>query len=266
MGFKKNHTFESFQDFLDYLETTPPAWPDASCSSLRKAKDWSGNVTYAQAVNLAEFGWPEGRELISDVTCDMKPENVEVQQQMTTQIDVAGAYPIVALAVAGEPAHMVDIQQAETSHKIIRVVVSISNPARIDPEALIANGGAVVSYVAALEGAGWSCEIWTHFDTRTGGNLFRTQVCIKRAGDLLDLDRVGFCLAHPAMLRKLMFRMLETCRKAHDEYRFSYGAPATEKPDDAQVYVPTIPDSSYSDPDRALARVSECMDENLTAA
>lgn len=253
-------TFESWKEFLDHLHVREPRW--ANCSSKNKASDWSGSVDFQQAVLLAEYGWPEGRDLLTQVSLDMHPENVKVQEHVKEIVDVAGAYPIVPMAVAGDPAHMVDIQAQEVSSKIIEVAVSISHPAHIEPEALTANGAAVCSYIDALEAAGWRCEVVIYLDSKADNNIYRLRIAIKRAEEMLDLDRMVFALAHPGMLRKLCFRCMEIHKNLEQSHSLGYGRPATERPEGCQVYVDRVPDSSFTG-DAALARVSECLSPNL---
>ena len=49
---------------------------------------------------------------------------------------------------------------------------------------------------------------------------------IKKAGIPMDIDRCAFAIIHPALLRRIMFRMMELDNDAYEEFSDGYGCPA----------------------------------------
>ena len=49
---------------------------------------------------------------------------------------------------------------------------------------------------------------------------------IKKAGIPMDIDRCAFAIIHPALLRRIMFRMMELDNDAYDIFHYGYGRPA----------------------------------------
>ncbi len=259
-----NVVHESWDSFTKSLHNKPE-WPLEDCASNRPVESFSGNVTFEQALLLAEYGWPEGRDHMSEVSTDMAPENIEVAEFVKIQTDVAGAYPIVPLAVAGEPAHMASVTVSECAHKIVRCEVSVVHHHGIEADSIMFNGAAVCSYVDALEAAGWQVEIWAK-GSLVAKHTLNVSICVKRASEYLDIDRVSFALAHPAMLRRLLFRTTEQHRKLYETHRSGYGYPRCTKGDDTQIFVGTLQDGQSTSKDTALDHVSAAIDTEFMGA
>lgn len=260
----KNHfrlQFETPDSFGEFIANAKPAWDFHSSDRKSDDSGWNGTATYEQAVDLFLNGWPEGRELLHSVSADMKgATSVEVQEVETKIRDVAGDVPDVPAAIAGDPENMISSSRVSISSPIVRVVVAADMASNVSPEQIMNRGGAILSYIDALESAGWRCEVVYYVESKDGRKRFALEAVIKQAQDFLDIDRLAFCLANPAMLRRLFFRAIESVKECESFYS-GYGSPACERPIDADLYFPYT--GGCYDADTALDYAQSIVDEQL---
>ena len=97
----------------------------------------------------------------------------------------------------------------------------------------IANyGAAVCLLVDQLTESGQSVQVnmIRHcLDSRRKGEYFTIKVPAKKAGEPLDVDKMAFMLAHPAMSRRLCFRIMETTEGAAANFNAGYGSSRTHE-------------------------------------
>ena len=177
----------------------------------RSGQEFSETRNFEEAVDLAQKGWPEGRDKILSAVAS-------AQTSMTftpaLTMDVAGAYPIAALAAAGDPCSMVDLAPIEDRVRpVVRLVVQRGASAVYEASEFTNYGAAVLSYVEGLEAAGFRCEITVVFCSEykygTKGQQVTTFVA-KRAEESMEYDRMAFVLTHPAMFRRICFSVFES--------------------------------------------------------
>lgn len=218
--------FTSLADMTDWLDATPSVSEYNHSRKPRDAGGWGGTATYEDAQRLVREGWPEGRALLDKAVQAIAPL-AQAKQRMACQgYDVAGAYPNVPMAVAGEPACMVTIgEQERATRPYVRFHLSCSASGGISAETIQARGAAVLAWIDALEQAGARCEIMLHFKAK--GSHYAGFTClVKRAEEHLDIDRLAYVLVNPAMLRRHAFAFIErthaTITKA---FGSGYGSP-----------------------------------------
>jgi hypothetical protein len=69
-------------------------------------------------------------------------------------------------------------------------------------------------------------------------------VNVKKSSQPLEMSDLTFCLAHPAMLRRIMFSVAELQGWSDNVYGYGYPAEATEKGD---IYIKEIYSGTVSD-------------------
>ena len=223
-----NREYESAGEFLAELESRPIAWSEPA--SERPPSSWSGNVTTKQAIELARYGWQKGRDKMAKVSAEMaSPIGVETFRD--TILEVAGAYPIVPIALSGDPCAMVETHSIERPSPILRIGYSACYPQAIGGNEIMNFGAAILSYVDALEANGWRCELWadSHSSAVRGSKKLRVgcaaRVCLKRSDEPLDIDTMAFFMAHPAFPRRLEFRWEESFAELERWFSPGYGVP-----------------------------------------
>jgi hypothetical protein len=78
----------------------------------------------------------------------------------------------------------------------------------VSAETFFARGAAAVTLIEALERAGMRIQVdMLSLATNGLGRQIRIACRLKEAGEVIQLDKLAFCLAHPALHRKLNFAL-----------------------------------------------------------
>ena len=270
VGAKRHHqVFDSLGEFVDYVDTAPSPWKWPQVKK-REKREFSGNVTYAETLELVRQGWPEGREKLAHDLHNM--QGLATSALVPVQAyDVSGYLPDVPRAVSGMPDCMFTEGEDLRAHcPVVKIVVNISAPCSVDPESLSLKGAAVLSYIDKLEQQGHRCEVAAYLCgngcKKTNGKSEKLdtrvsfEVVLKRPNDPLDIDRMAFCLVHPAFMRILGLAWYETLPYEED-FSNGYGFPAdaTNKEKEAMgaaVYIPKTSEN-FCSPEQALEYVRD---------
>jgi hypothetical protein len=281
------NTADHFSDVLDFIDRERTQWTSGFLASqaehgepykddenykLGLTDRWAGTKTVAEAIELSRRGWDQGLKLLAD---SLDASNIIQKQSrvMAEGLDVAGTMPFIPSAVAGDPLCMVSagLDRAKTK-PIFRIMISGSVSAGVSMQTVIHRGAAVLSWVDKLEGAGYQCEIlYIHSCSGPGSvNKFTNGFPIKGAGEPLNIDRAAFMLAHPAMLRRIVFAIYERFKDIEPGFRFGYGMPVDYIPPqletDHSIYFPCLHASrgDWKNPASAITAVERAILKGLT--
>lgn len=258
----KNHEsvidqFDSLEEFLRHLKTTEHDFREEVMQQLRlrkselsseynidqmfKNQSMRRNLhfnmchSFADAMKLAEYGWPEGRDRVAQKEAEIRNIMRDMIEAPSFFHDHIGEEVDVAEYLQGTPEHMIGYDVTQTRHKFLRITVDVNcrcdacgrraHDAKPNPPEWAMIRGAVVSLlVQALLRYGFQVEVvvgavafhaardnWAlanRRDSRQLGTGYKhtTLVTIHRPGWLFDFDRIVFCTAHEGFTRKLLFR------------------------------------------------------------
>jgi hypothetical protein len=262
---------QDFGSWSDFVETAAdPArivWAhDYARLGMRTARgrdamppEWWGE-TFAAAIDLARFGWPAGREAIMQAMAIIFPEREATPERF---YDVAGAYPDVPRAVAGDPVAMVNLRPStRAARPVVRIDYGRSTLSNVPPEAITNRGAALLGIVDALESRGYSVELRLVFKTQDDGWAYHSAVVLKQAGEPLDIDRAAFALINPAVLRRLSFAMREQHKPLETAFGSSMGVSdyTPLEPSEETIFVPAATGDDL-DPERARRRIEQLFAE-----
>ena len=206
-----------------------PSWPEHERESHKKNKgDFAGTPDFETAISLAKHGWPDGLARMN--------RNVQAVAALPSMsaapsysMDVAGAFPLPALAAAGDPACMFDFAPvSDRVRPIVRLMVNATVSAMYDTDEIFNYGSGLVGIIDALESGGYRVELTTATSAARDKEKCLFTVRVKEAQDSVDLDRLAFCLAHPAFFRRIMFGVMER-NLSESVWGATYGRP--ELPD-----------------------------------
>lgn len=238
----RNH-YGSLGEFLAAASRPAVANALSSKRESREEEEFSGTRNFEQAMDLAVKGWPEGR---ANIMAAIATAQASMSFTPYLTMDVAGAYPIAALAAAGDPCSMVDLAPVEERVRpIVRLVVQRAGSAAYSVKEFTNYGAAVLSYVEGLEACGFRCEITVAFvsDFHEDGDQITT-VVVKRAEETMEFDRMAFVMTHPAFFRRLQFSVMESTEGLasvlnSNGYGYSRNPKASEFDHD-QILVPGV--------------------------
>ncbi|MCG2612370.1 hypothetical protein LZZ90_12715 [Flavobacterium sp. SM15] len=223
--------FENLTDFWSKAFSESTAYRKSSRDDSFFNLDWYGNSTWSQAKQIAQQGWLEAlpeiekyRIVLNEMIADKLVSYLPVYAFQGRVIEM-GNY------LANDPEHFIirDYNEQVNEGKIITLVCSVSFSAAICSETIIQRGAMICALVDALEYSGYRVELICNHNSKSGSYSFEVDVVVKKANQGLQMAEIVFCLAHPAMLRRMMFSVAE--QEGWSDLVSNYGYPftATEK-------------------------------------
>ena len=244
-----------FPDFVRYVTDCGTGdWPEDEIASVEGTKRFTGTDSWDQALELASTGWPEGRENMAEMR--IAAGRQMDQQGMGWEDTVAGGVPVVPSFLAGVPECM-QTWDTQAERPMCRVVVSGSYNCNNKAEWASNMGAACLSFTDALERAGYAVEIVVAFRIDCWGNddKLLVDVIAKRADRPADLDWLAFAMGHPSMLRRLMFRWIESFPGAYSSFTDGYGHAVEVEDDAGDVVIPGVSRTTSGDLETAIKTV-----------
>jgi hypothetical protein len=218
-------TFPSLAKLLEYAASpisdrkgaADTDWRSSHSPEMKDSWDnkggWYGSETFADAIKLASDGWPGPRAEVVRLT-DQVIDHVQryTMPNFVPVFDVSGGEVDVDRFLLGEPENMIEqaLMPVAKHGKVVRLIVAGTVSCGISQETINQRGAAVVSLIDALRLAQHTLEIWVHYGVSTyGGREWHCVALLKAAEDALDIDGLMFALAHPSMLRRVVFSVME---------------------------------------------------------
>lgn len=211
--------FDSWDEFVDYAVSPCQMAPGERSSSNDEGREaFTGTVDMAQAVKLAKEGWEAGTQAIAKVSSALVDKVAYKIVRTDYVYDVADGFTFdVARVCANEPEHWVRTEEYEAvgkSTRFVRIQLNCCVSGAIDKSVITARGARVAALVELLEYAGCRCEVLVgaktgHGTRNDGGTYAVARVLVKAFDQPLDVGRLAFALAHPSMLRRMMFGVWE---------------------------------------------------------
>lgn len=203
--------FDSLGTMLHYVATEPVKCTHRLASEQEESSyrsSWSGAATFTEAVNLAKLGWIDKANDIQSISAPIIDKLTSLIEKHSITYDVEGIGIDVARYLDGEPEcwqkwESETVEGHGTKH--IKILFNVGVSAGISTEVITAKGSAIVALIEALEYSG--CRVQLTVTMSYGAWEFYTT--IKSSDQPLDLPRVAYALAHPSMLRRIVFRLLE---------------------------------------------------------
>ena len=199
-----NKEFSSFSAFVNDAATGSDRFRDAG---------WSGCATLGEAVDLARHGWPEGWQRMKALRDAIFAKMASQIHRDVVQFRIAGGAVNVARFLSGRPdCFMARVRSNQVkdlrSRKALKMVVNVGARASVSADTFFARGAAAVTLIEALERAGIRVQVdMLSLATNGSGRQVRVACRLKEAGEVIQLDKLAFCLAHPALHRKLNFAL-----------------------------------------------------------
>lgn len=178
---------------------------------------FNGDCDYTMATHLIKNGWEEGTKMLKKAK-----GNIKVPENKVTKRMPYGFYPIIPMAMIGNPRSMV-YSKSEKTRKIINIFYDVGNTSMINSEHMLKAGALALTYVNELEKTGnVDINLYVQSVGESNGETLRTSVRVKDAGKAFSLRRVAFPMIHPAMHRIIMFRAREVNRNTTGGW-YGYG-------------------------------------------
>lgn len=269
MKINKELNFEDLNQFWQYAMQESKAYRKSSRDNYDVK--WSGGLTWEQAKAMAISGWRDGMIEIEKYRTKILPIIAEKVLRPKQINSISGYCVDVGSFLANEPECFISREYEERNYpgQIYKIVCSISFSAAITPETIIQRGAMICALIDAIEYAGHRAEVICNDAMSVGHSedyrkgKYKNQgwmeisVVVKKTSQPLEMTDLAFCLAHPAMLRRIMFSVAEIEGWSDFMSNYGYPAEATEKGDIylREIFSGTVPD------DKAINWVLEELDK-----
>ena len=239
--------YEDYSSFLTQAFKESASKIKSSRSEYDIEKD--GRVAGDLACQMARCGWIEGMELIEKYRCRITPVLTDTILRPVPANNIHGFAVDVGAYLSNLPDCFIDREFEKRNYpgRLFTLVVSCSYSWSVSTDVIIQRGAMICALVDAMEYAGHRVEVICNDTSTIYGGDYKNEVdvVLKKHDQALDLSQLAFCLAHPAMLRRIMFSINELSGWA-DLSRGNYGFPyeATNKGD---LYIDEINTGKVSD-------------------
>lgn len=232
---------------------------------------WDLNTDYELASKFAEFGWREQAEQL-----DRYMTTIErlVEEGWSNYWDVTGECVDIGRFMSNEPECMLNFNLPKLRR--LEFCVNISAKSSTDASQLFNRGLAIAAAVYALQSSGVAVSLkvgeWVSSCTEVDKLTHETMIEINSYAQYIDPARLAFWLAHPAALRRCIFRYNEqqsdSIRKAFgfqsdDGYGLPRNAPVGRIDSEDTIYIPFPEDmNDFETPEKGFEVVKKILADN----
>lgn len=238
----KQIIFDDLHEFWIYAFQESNAHQKSSRDNI---SEWNGGVSWIEAKQLAINGWEEGLKEIKKYHSLIIPKITNKILISNKIHSVAGYNVDVGRYLSNDPECFVsrEIRVNNSPGKVFTLVCSISFSSNIQPKIIIQRGAIICALIDAIEYAGHRVEVIfnasmsyrnssEHLEGKLKNNgWLEISTTVKKADQHLTMIELAFCLAHPAMLRRIVFSVAELEGWSDFSRNYGYPAQATEKGD-----------------------------------
>lgn len=234
---------------------------------------WTGYTSYQEALEMMEYGWPEGRDQLAKGLEQVKLNNWTRLNIPARSFDVAGSTPDVPLALSGELSCMFSVGETDRATRpVIRFYLEGAGSASNEGHRFTNQGLGLLAYVDALENLDIRCEIVVRWGSAVVTGARRgcvIDVTVKRATDPVNLEQLAFFLGHPAAFRRIVFAFRNRT-PGFSEFFPGYGHPqiaALRELPEIGILIPSVNEGGnhWDTPHDAVKYVRKIIVSALTA-
>lgn len=238
----KHEIFNSLSELANFAEVLPHS----------RGSFQGGVYERARVYRYARQGWEAGVDRINKQVDRIGTIAGQLAVQPEPFMEVNGLEIEMGSYTAGLPECWIDVapRYVPVTGQVVTVVMNGGVSCAVSEASIERRGIATGAIVAALETSGRSVELWVRNVSssisypRTAEHVL--SVCVKRAGQPLNLSELAFACMHPGLPRVIAFSIRDASVArgevpAGNGYDGSYGYP-TPVPEDLRgdVYVPEL--------------------------
>ena len=192
---------------------------------------WALTNTYEEADRLLLYGDRELQKKIEDAGVkEMRTKLEHYANRRKVFSSVVGFAANVPAYLSGTPNSMINVRQVRTKQKVLTFMYNTSVSASVSAERIVRATAQLVSAVLLVEASGVRVNVYAGEAFKEDGEPSVCWLCrVKDSGQKLDTLKMAYPLAHPSMLRRHWFRLLETTEGISEKYTCGYGVPVDEE-------------------------------------
>lgn len=222
-------TFDSLASFYDYICNTPlnDSFRWYPLSSVNGTERFTNTRSFDHATELFKNGWDD---MSAKLTQELKNIEHQVQpsQKPRSVYDVQGFQACVPRYIQGIPTNMIGRKNVPIKQKVITLNKFIAYSCGVRASQIEEESIKALQIVKKLEAQGYRVNLNIVEQVSSGGFTYCLKIRIKSSTEKLNISKVAFPLVHPSMLRRLVFRFVETYPAIPASYCRGYGMPHDE--------------------------------------
>lgn len=207
--------FPSVAHFLRAIDGVATTRRPSECASLTQPmrKEWCDNCSYPEALESAYSGNPAYEHQIESLVAEIRQGMGHAEQRIRRVAAIAGGSPNIGGYLRNDPECMYRFRRSKQSgDKILTLHSNIFYSSMVNAVQIARRGAAVAALAILLEEAGYQVclnAVGSLLPSRGGSGAYNFLLTLKAPGEIIDLKRVAFVMAHPAFFRRLMLRHFE---------------------------------------------------------
>lgn len=218
--------FTSLNEFEQYITNTPinKAFQWKKLQSVEHGFGFTQTHNYEEATELFKNGWNDMAQKLTKKLNVIKNQVVDAQVQKILY-DVVGFQCSVPRYLQGIPTSMVNKKLVPVKQRVITLNKDISYNAFTTTEEIVEASTQTLQLIKKIEAQGIRVNLNLIFGSTAGSTKEVVKIRLKSANERLNVSKLAFPLVHPSMLRRLLFRYMETAPTVTSEYTWGYGKP-----------------------------------------
>jgi len=172
-------------------------------------------------------GWHDIRPDVDAMFSRMEEQiNMSLGDVFEMRYDYSGDSVDIDRFLMGDPEHMMDYENVPSGRmgRVVRVLVNGSASSFVSPEQIKQRGVLAVALIDVLSKLGVGVELWLESATEYDSKVHSQLIKIHSSEERLDIDNLMFSMAHPSMLRRVGFSILERTTWAPAKQCAQHGA------------------------------------------
>ena len=226
-------SFNSLGEFADYITTTETnaAFQGARLSSYEGDEWFTKTASFEDAMKLFRDGWSVQAQ---DLVIKLAKAEKKAQAQSVNRrcYDVAGGFVSVPRYIQGKPNCMIRMKKQQIKQRVINLYKSVDYTGSTSADTIIEESVKAMQIIKRVESLGYRVNLFITMGIRTHSDTYKTivNVKLKDASEKLNVSKLAFPLAHPSMLRRLMFRFTEVSPFTNSKkFNWNYGYVASDR-------------------------------------
>jgi hypothetical protein len=200
--------FESLGEALRYAQDNK----DRRASDTKSERDWYGSPDLDTAVQMGLDGWHDIRPEVDALFSRMEEQiNMAIGDVFEMRYDYGGDSVDIDRFLMGDPECMLeyDVVPSGRMGRVVKVLVNGAASCNVSAKEIQQRGALAVALVDVLNKLGVGVEVWLESATEYDNKYHSQLIKLHSSEERLDVNNLMFAMAHPSMLRRVGFSILE---------------------------------------------------------
>ena len=199
--------YESLSEALEHAGSNP-----SPRSSDDGNENWAGCKNLKDAVETGTRGYTDIRPDIDVLVRQIDSQvNLALGEVFVTKYNYSGDSVDMGRYIQGDPECMIDYEEVAATRmgRVVRILINGSFSCGVRAETIRQRGAMVVALCEVMSKIGVGLEVWLENSTASGSQVHSTLIKLHDSKERIDIDNLMFAIAHPSMLRRIGFSVME---------------------------------------------------------